>query len=119
MLNLDAMFASHEIASGPKPAGEYRVLLIGDSSTWGWLLKPGETLAQINRAHLQAADGRTVRAYNLGYPIISLTKDVLIIDRAMQYQPDAVYGWSRSKHFQPISSCSTRCCRITPAQRDN
>jgi hypothetical protein len=91
VLNLDAMFASHEIAAGPKPPGEYRVILIGDSSTWGWLLKPQDTLAgQINRANLKTADGRSIRAYNLGYPIMSLTKDVLIIDRAMQYQPDAV-----------------------------
>ncbi len=93
VLNLDAMFASHEIAAGPKPASEFRVLLIGDSSTWGWLLKPADTLAgQINRGRLTTADGRTVRAYNLGYPIMSLAKDVLILDRAMRaaWQPDAV-----------------------------
>ncbi len=93
VLNLDAMFASHEIAAGTKPASEFRVLLIGDSSTWGWLLKPADTLAgQINRARLTTADGRTVRAYNLGYPIMSLAKDVLILDRAMRaaWQPDAV-----------------------------
>jgi hypothetical protein len=93
VLNLDAMFASHEIAAGPKPDGEFRVLLIGDSSTWGWLLKPADTLTgQINRANLKTTDGRTVRAYNLGYPIMSLAKDVLILDRAMRaaYQPDAV-----------------------------
>lgn len=91
VLNVDAMFASHEISSGPKPSDEFRVILIGDSSTWGWLLKPDDTLAaQINRLGLKTDDGRKVRAYNLGYPIMSLAKDVLIIDRAMQYQPDAV-----------------------------
>ena len=102
VLNLDAMFASHEIAAGPKPPGEFRVLLIGDSSTWGWLLQPGDTLAsQINRANLKTADGRTVRAYNLGYPILSLSKDVLIIDRAMQYQPDAVVWLVTLESFPP------------------
>ncbi len=91
VLNLNAMFASQEINAGPKPAGEYRVLLIGDSSTWGWLLKPSQTLAaQINRAGLRSADGRMVRAYNLGYPIMSLAKDVMIVDHAMRYQPDLV-----------------------------
>jgi hypothetical protein len=91
VLNLDAMFASHELNAGDKPAGEFRVLLIGDSSTWGWLLKPADTLAaQINRAGLRMQDGRQVRAYNLGYPIMSLAKDLLIIDRAMSYQPDLV-----------------------------
>ncbi|HEY3289866.1 MAG TPA: hypothetical protein VGK87_07055 [Anaerolineae bacterium] len=91
VLNLDAMFASHEISAGSKPAGEFRILLIGDSSTLGWLLKPADTLAaQLNRANLKTSDGRAVRAYNLGYPIMSLTKDVLILDRAMHYQPDAI-----------------------------
>ncbi|HEY3340522.1 MAG TPA: hypothetical protein VGK81_00835 [Anaerolineae bacterium] len=89
VLNLDAMFASQALNTGPKPAGEFRVLLIGDSSTWGWLLKPADTLAaQINRAGLRSSDGRVVRAYNLGYPIMSLAKDTLIVDRAMSYQPD-------------------------------
>jgi hypothetical protein len=91
VLNVDAMFATHEINAGSKPADEFRVILIGDSSTWGWLLTPQESLAaQINRMQLKTDDGRAVRAYNLGYPIMSLAKDVLIIDRAMQYQPDAV-----------------------------
>lgn len=91
VLNVDAMFASHDLNAGAKPAGEFRVLLIGDSSTWGWLLKPADTLAaQINRAGLRTQDGRQVRAYNLGYPIMSLAKDLLIIDRAMSYQPDLV-----------------------------
>ena len=34
LFNLDAMFESHIIASGPKPTSEYRVLIIGDSSSW-------------------------------------------------------------------------------------
>ena len=48
--NLDAMFASHEITQ-PKQKDEFRVVLIGDSSTWGFLLKPEDTLAaQLQRA---------------------------------------------------------------------
>ncbi len=38
LYSLDAMFASHELAAGPKPPDEYRVFLIGNSSTWGFLL---------------------------------------------------------------------------------
>ena len=34
LFNLEAMFASHAVASPKKPA-EFRVVLIGDSSTWG------------------------------------------------------------------------------------
>jgi hypothetical protein len=90
LFDLDAMFAAHEIAA-QRPAAEYRVILIGDSSVWGTLLRPEETLAgQLNASHLAAADGRKIRFYNLGYPTISLTKDLYFLDRAMSYRPDLV-----------------------------
>ncbi|MGB8214775.1 MAG: hypothetical protein WCE68_14555 [Anaerolineales bacterium] len=90
LFNLDAMFASHVIAAGPKPADEYRVLIVGDSSTWGILQRPEQTLAgQLDAAGLSVC-GKTVRVYNLGYPTISLTKDLMVLDYAMRYQPDLV-----------------------------
>ncbi len=91
LYNLEAMFASHEISGGPKPANEYRIILIGDSSTWGFLLTPGQTLAAyINAAGLKTPDGRNVKAYNLGYPVMSLTKDLLVLSYARHYQPDLI-----------------------------
>src|SRR5687768_110458 len=90
MFNLDAMFASHILTGTPKAADEYRVFLIGDSSIWGTLLTPEQTLAgQLNSSELSAC-GRTVRAYNLGYPYISLMQELMILDEALQYQPDMV-----------------------------
>ncbi len=90
LFDLDAMFASHVIAGGEKPAEEYRIILIGDSSVWGTLLRPEETLAgRLNAAHLTLC-GREARVYNLGYPSLSLTKDLLLLDYAMRYDPDLV-----------------------------
>jgi hypothetical protein len=90
LFNLDAMFASHIIAAGPKPTDEFRVIIVGDSSTWGTLLRPGETLAgQLDAAGLSLC-GKVVRVYNLGYPTISLTKDLMVLDYAMRYQPDLI-----------------------------
>ncbi len=90
LYNLDAMFASHVIAAGKKPADEFRVIVVGDSSTWGTLLHPQETLAGLlDKAGLSHC-GRTVRVYNLGYPTISLMKDLMVLDYAMRYQPDLV-----------------------------
>ena len=90
LFNLDAMFASHEIANGIKPNGEYRIIAIGDSSTWGTLLRPVETLAgQLNEARLSIC-GKSIHVYNLGYPTISLTKDIMVLDYAMRYDPDMV-----------------------------
>ncbi|TAK10818.1 MAG: hypothetical protein EPO32_14090 [Anaerolineae bacterium] len=89
--SLEAMFASHELTAGAKPVDEFRVILIGDSSVWGFLLENQDTLsAQLNSADLTTPAGHSVRFYNLGYPTISLTKDLLIIDEAMRYQPDLI-----------------------------
>ncbi len=86
--NLEAMFASHEISSSIDPSKEYRVILLGDSSVWGTLLKPEETLSgRLNARHLQLCE-KPAHFYNLGYPTISLAKDVLILQRAFQTNPD-------------------------------
>jgi hypothetical protein len=91
LFQLDAMFASTELAAGPKPGSEYRVIIIGDSATWGFLLPPDLTLAAwINAGGYSLNDGRRVRAYNLGYPVMSLAKDLLILSYAVHYQPDMI-----------------------------
>lgn len=88
--NLPAMFASHKL-SQPKAEDEFRLLLLGDSATWGWFLTNEDTLAgQINAGHYRTADNRRLVAYNLGYPIMSLTKDVLLLQEALPYQPDMI-----------------------------
>jgi hypothetical protein len=46
---------------------------------------------QINRLHIKTCDGREVRAYNLAYPFSSATRDLLILDKAMDYEPDMVF----------------------------
>ncbi len=88
LFDLDAMFASHVLSGTEKTPDEYRVLLIGDSSVWGTLLTPEQTLAGQLNAQSIAACAKTVKAYNLGYPTISLMKDLMILDQAKNYQPD-------------------------------
>ncbi len=90
LFNLDAMLASHELAR-PKAADEYRVLVMGDSSVWGFLLPAEDTLsAYMNAAGQRLDDGRRVRVYNLGYPILSVTKDLLLLSRLKAYAPDLI-----------------------------
>lgn len=93
LYSLPAMIASHELAAAPVPgpANEYRVVVIGDSSVWGYRLPASETLtAQLNRSNTRLPDGRRLRAYNLGYPVMSLTKDLLLLDMARSYAPQLV-----------------------------
>jgi len=91
LYDIDAMLASHRLNGTPKQADEYRVIVLGDSSTWGTLLRPEETLAgQLDAAGMQTDDGRQVRFYNLGYPTLSLVKDLMILEEAMRYAPDLI-----------------------------
>jgi len=97
--NLPAMFASHEVTR-PKGEDEFRVLLVGDSGTWGILLRPEETLAgYINAGEYTLEDGREVVAYNIGHPIMSLTKDLMLLDYAMQYDPDMIVWLTTLESF--------------------
>ena len=87
--DLDAMFASHVI-SEPKMQNEYRVLFLGDSAVWGVNLTPVQTLpGQIDALGLKCGD-KSVYAYNLSFPAASATKDLMILDKAMKYQPDEI-----------------------------
>lgn len=90
--DINAMFDSHRIAAADATA-EYSIVLIGDSSIWGTLLENDQTIA----ARLQAiVDSRLstrdepTRVYNLGYPTISVLKDLVIVDQALRYEPDMV-----------------------------
>lgn len=101
LFHLDAMFASHEIAAGTKPADEFRVLLIGDSSVWGTLLRPEETLSGQLNASAPTYCGKPARFYNLGYPTITVTKDLMLIDYAARYHPDQII-WLTSLEAFPL-----------------
>jgi len=89
--NLDILFSTMEINRGIKPENEYRVILIGDSSVWGTLQHPEETIAariqESNQIHIE---GKKIRVYNLGYPTDSTFKDLLILDYSRRYQPDMI-----------------------------
>lgn len=99
MNNLDAMFASH-IISRPKADDEFRVIVIGDSSVWGILLENDQTLTGQLGEFLRERDPR-VRVYNIGYPRMSVTQDLLLLDYAMRYQPDLVV-WMATLESMPL-----------------
>lgn len=97
--NLNAMFAAHEIAQA-KADDEFRVVFIGDSSTWGVLLRPEQTLTgHISAQRLTLADGRRISAYNLGHPVLSLSKDLLLLNHALEYDPDMIVWLTTLRSF--------------------
>lgn len=106
LYSLEAMLSSHEISAIDRIAPssrDYRVVVVGDSSVWGTLLTPAQTLVgQINAASLKTADGRTIRAFNLGYPTLSLTKDLLFLTLVKPYHPDMIV-WMVTLESFPVS----------------
>jgi len=88
---IEGMYASHVIGSEEKGEDEFRVILLGDSAIWGWLLETNETMsACLNEGDYYTADGRRLVVYNLGYPVTSVLKDTLLLEEAMQYEVDGV-----------------------------
>ncbi len=99
LTSIPAMFASHEI-SRPKADDEFRVVVIGDSGTWGWLLESNRTVAaQLEALGYTSDDGRRVEFYNLGYPGMAVTKDNLILVQSLGYRPDAVLWLMTAQSF--------------------
>ena len=87
--DLDTMFRAHLIAA-PKGAGEFRVALIGDSSVWGENIGAYEVISeQWNKLNFACRE-RIIRVYNLGYPHPSVVKDLVILDKALEYEPDLI-----------------------------
>lgn len=93
LFNVRAMVASHTVAA-PSNDEAFRAFMLGDSTIWGWGLHHDETVpAQLDVAGLVVQDGRPVRVYNLGYPTMSVLKDLMLLDTAKPYAPDVVVWW--------------------------
>lgn len=91
LYDLEAMFAAHTVsATRPDADDVLRVFVLGDSSVWGTLLTNQETLTgQLNALDLQCGQ-KSVRFFNLGYPTISVSKDLMLLQRSLQEEPDAI-----------------------------
>lgn len=88
-LPVGALLAAHRIGEA-KPAGEYRVVLLGDESIAGWGVPDGDTLAdELNELNLRKL-GQRVVVYNLAYPQPSALRDLVILDAALAYEPDLI-----------------------------
>ncbi len=89
--DLDLLFSTHEIANSAQHPNEYKVLVLGDSSTWGYLLNPEETFSGvINSSNLETCNKQPIHVYNLGFPQLSLFKDLILLQEAMKYEPDLI-----------------------------
>jgi lysophospholipase L1-like esterase len=69
-----------------KPAGTERVVVLGDSFTWGWGVNDGEVYPRRMEEHLRATE-----VINLGVTAFALRDSIVYFKReGLQYEPDVV-----------------------------
>ncbi len=101
--DINALFASDVISSQSETSGEYRVLLLGDSQTWGFLVPPSQTLAAYLNQRDSTACKRSLRFYSVAYPTPSVLRDLFYLHEALQYKPDLVIWMVTLESFKPRS----------------
>ncbi len=88
-INADGLRARAEYAR-PKPPGVYRVLLLGDSMTFGQGLRDEDTFATLLERELSAG-GITTEVINSGVPGYNTAQEAAYLRRTgMSYEPDCV-----------------------------
>jgi hypothetical protein len=101
LYDVDAMFAAHQVRSAAQKEDVVHVFVFGDSSVWGTLLTPQETLTgQLNQLAL-TCNNSPLEFYNLGYPTISVSKDLMLMEHAKVYQPEMVL-WLTTLEALPL-----------------
>lgn len=114
---LNAMFASHKIsAAGEKGTETLRAVVIGDSSSWGTLLKPEETLAGKLDGQLIPGTQTKLECYNLAYPTLSLSKDLLLMNRSLEFDPDLIIWPLTLESFPKDKQLSTALVSNNPEE---
>jgi len=84
-------FRDDEIAM-PKPAGEYRILVLGDSITWGDYLEAEEVYVERMQQHLATlVPGRRIEVVNAGVGDVGLAEEMAILkETGISVRPDLV-----------------------------
>jgi hypothetical protein len=85
----------------PKPPGEIRILFVGDSCTYGYLLEWDQTVAHYTEELLRARHpDMAVESINAGVPAYSLFQGWRFLEtEGMRYEPDLVvlnFTWNGS-----------------------
>lgn len=115
--NLDAMVSSHEISGKPKDPDHFRVVLLGDSSIWGFLQKQEDTLAGILKADPELSCGsRTVEIFNFGYPSLSILKDLFFLEKARAFDPDLILWFTTLESLNRGDQLSTPLVANNPIE---
>ena len=115
--NLDAMLASHKISDDKKSIKDYRIIVLGDSSIWGFLQTPENTLAGLLEKNINfECAGKNVEVFNLGYPSLSVLKDLMILDKVKAFDPDLIIWFVTLESFPKNDLLATPLVKNNPLE---
>jgi len=104
----------------PKPAGEYRVLALGESSTWGHGVRVTETYSAVLQ-DLLIRSGRNTRVINAGIPAYTVQQSaVFLAEEGAVLQPDVILVYHQTNDFLPAHGVDPHnpLVRLTGNDRD-
>jgi hypothetical protein len=79
-----------DLPCGPKPAGTFRIVMLGTSSTMGSRVPVEETLAVLLSKKLSQLTGREVQIYNEAIPFRFPDDNASHFDEVLKAQPDMI-----------------------------
>lgn len=94
------------------PSGEFRILSLGESSTFGWRVRTEETYSAILESRLRFVDGRRVRVVNAGVPSYTSFQGYQYLrERGLDLEPDAVLIYFGANDIGPAIQRAPRSAR--------
>jgi lysophospholipase L1-like esterase len=88
----------------PKAEDEFRILSLGESTTFGFGVASDANYSAVLEARLPRVDGKRVRVVNAGSPGYSLFQGVTYLEhRGLALEPDAVLAYFGFNDFLPIT----------------
>jgi hypothetical protein len=103
-LRIPRLLVDH-VVSRTKADNEYRLVIMGSSETWGYLLPAEDTFPLVLDAmRLQTPDGQLIRSYNLAYVYSDIFKDLLITRSLLENDdsPDVIILAINPASFDPL-----------------
>lgn len=90
-----------EALSIPKPANQYRILSMGESSTWGHGVRAEETYSAVLQRILKRS-GMTIRVINAGIPAYTIQQSAIFLEEeGARLEPDVVLVYHQTNDFLP------------------
>lgn len=97
---------------------EFRILSLGESTTFGLWVKQGETYSSVLEGMLEELRGRPLRVINAGFPGYTLFQGyVYLTHRGIDLKPDAVMIYFGHNDFLPVANLRKRDGMATEATR--